>query len=261
MVRNDLAYYDRHADQWWQPGGTLNLLNALNPGRFQFFDQYVPDWQGVKVLDVGCGGGLTCEFLARRGAVVTGVEPSPRSLAVAQAHAQSQGLTINYRQGTGEALPFGDQQFQVVVCVDVLEHVQDVGQVVRECGRVLQPGGLFLFDTINRTWKSQVMMIWLMEDILRQIPQGIHDWEKFITPTELTTFLHQAGFGDICCRGFDLTDGGNLKTLVSLLFSGLQSDNMRKSLKVQINDDTDVVYIGKAVKLADLPAGCEHSET
>ncbi|MEN9216165.1 MAG: bifunctional 2-polyprenyl-6-hydroxyphenol methylase/3-demethylubiquinol 3-O-methyltransferase UbiG [Gloeomargarita sp. HHBFW_bins_162] len=250
MLRNDLAYYDRHADQWWQPGGTLHLLNHLNPGRFEFFDQYVADWRRVRVLDVGCGGGLTCEFLARRGAIVAGVDRSPASIAVARAHAQSQGLTIEYREGTGEALPYPDAAFQVVVCVDVLEHVADVAQVVKECGRVLQPGGLFLFDTINRTWQSKVLMIWLMEDILRQIPQGIHDWEKFITPAELTHFLEQAGFGDILCRGFDLTDGGNLKTLCSLLYSGLQSEAMRQTLKVQINDDTSVIYIGKAVKNA-----------
>ncbi len=249
MRRNDLAYYDQHADQWWQPGGTLNLLQYLNPGRFQFFDQYVPDWQGIKVLDVGCGGGLTCEFLAQRGALVAGVDPSPRSLAVAQQHARAQGLTIDYRQGVGEALPFGDGEFQVVVCVDVLEHVQDVAQVVRECGRVLQPGGLFLFDTINRTWKSKILMIWLLEDLLRQIPQGIHDWEKFITPAELTACLRQSGFGEIVCRGFDLTNGGSLPTLVALLWSGLQPA-ARRLLAVQINDDLEVMYIGKAVKLA-----------
>jgi 2-polyprenyl-6-hydroxyphenyl methylase/3-demethylubiquinone-9 3-methyltransferase len=246
--RNDLTYYDRHADQWWQPGGTLNLLQYLNPGRFQFFDQYVPDWRGVKVLDVGCGGGLTCEFLAQRGACVSGVDPSSRSIAVAREHARTQGLRIDYREGAGEALPFGEQQFQVVVCVDVLEHVQDVRQVLHECARVLQPGGFFFFDTINRTWKSKILMIWLLEEVLRQIPQGIHDWEKFITPAELTTWLTQSGFGDITCRGFDLTDGGNLGTMFALLWSGLRSDATRRAFKVRINDDMDVIYIGKAVK-------------
>ena len=95
--------------------------------------------------------------------------------------------------------------------------------MLHECARVLQPGGFFFFDTINRTWKSKILMIWLLEDVLRQIPQGIHDWEKFITPAELTTWLTQSGFGDITCRGFDLTDGGNLGTMFALLWSGLRS--------------------------------------
>ncbi|MCS6782578.1 MAG: bifunctional 2-polyprenyl-6-hydroxyphenol methylase/3-demethylubiquinol 3-O-methyltransferase UbiG [Gloeomargarita sp. SKYBB_i_bin120] len=253
MRRNNLAYYDQHADQWWQPGSSLNLLAHLNPGRFQFFDQFVSDWRGVRVLDVGCGGGLTCEFLARRGALVSGVDPSAASIAVAREHAQRHGLSIDYRLGVGEALPYPDGTFQVVVCVDVLEHVQRVDQVVRECSRVLQPGGLFLFDTINRTWESQVLMIWLLEDVLRQIPPGIHDWEKFITPAELTQFLQQAGFENICYRGFDLTNGGDWLTLLRLLFMGLRRVAQQGLLKVRFNDNTRVMYIGKAVKGAGVP--------
>ncbi|MEN9258432.1 MAG: bifunctional 2-polyprenyl-6-hydroxyphenol methylase/3-demethylubiquinol 3-O-methyltransferase UbiG [Gloeomargarita sp. SRBZ-1_bins_9] len=248
MPRNDLTYYNRHADQWWQPGGSLNILAALNPARFQFFDQFLPDWRGVRVLDVGCGGGLTCEFLAQRGAIVSGVDPSDPSIAIAREHARHQGLAIDYRVGGGEDLPYPDATFQVVVCVDVLEHVQDVAQVVRECSRVLQPGGLFFFDTINRTWESQVVMIWLLEDVLRQIPQGIHDWGKFITPDELTRFLQQAGFQNILYRGFDVTNGGDWLALGQLLFWGLRGAARRGALRVQINDHLRLMYIGKAVK-------------
>ncbi|MCS7225892.1 MAG: bifunctional 2-polyprenyl-6-hydroxyphenol methylase/3-demethylubiquinol 3-O-methyltransferase UbiG [Gloeomargarita sp. SKYB31] len=248
MPRNDLTYYDRHADQWWQPGGSLNVLAYLNPARFAFFDQFLPDWQGVRVLDVGCGGGLTCEFLAQRGARVSGVDPSAGSIAVAREHAQRQGLEIDYRLGAGEALPYPDSEFQAVVCVDVLEHVQDVAQVVRECSRVLQPGGLFFFDTINRTWESHVLMIWLLEDVLRQIPQGIHDWKKFITPAELDQILQQAGFQNMVYRGFDVTNGGDWQAMLSLLLMGLRRAAQRGLLNVKINDNTRVIYIGKAVK-------------
>ena len=170
MQRNNLSYYDEWAPQWWQADGTVAPLNRLNPLRFQFFDRYIADWQGLKVLDVGCGGGFTCEFLARRGASVTGVDLSAKCIEAASRHAAEVGLSIDYVCAQGEALPFEADAFDVVTCVDVLEHVADVRGAIAQIARVLKPSGTFCFDTINRTWQSKLVMIWLLENTLRQIP-------------------------------------------------------------------------------------------
>lgn len=250
MKRNDLEYYDIHADQWWQEGAKLNLLHHFNASRFEFFDSFVPTWQGLEVLDVGCGGGLTCEFLARRGGFVTGIDLSPNPIRVAREHCKDSGLQIDYRVGRAENLPFTDNLFDAVVCVDVLEHVADPQKVVSEACRVLRKDGLFLFDTINRTNRSKFIMIWLMEDVLQQIPRGIHDWNKFIKPEELMNILEKSGFGDIAIKGFDLTNGSNFKTLMDIARKGLEGGcNDGAGFKIPINNDTRVSYIGKAAKL------------
>ena len=190
-------------------------LNLLNPLRFYFFDKYIDSWQGLNVLDVGCGGGFTCEFLAMRSAKVTGIDQSAACIASAGAHAKEVSYAIDYaidyRQGEAERLPFEDGAFDVVTCVDVLEHVDDPAKAIAQMSRVLKPGGYFCFDTINRTWQSKLVMIWLLENTLRQIPRGVHDWHKFITPDELRAMLIQQQLEEVAIAGFDLFGKGVLE--------------------------------------------------
>ena len=208
MQRNNLSYYDQWADQWWNQSATVAPLNRLNPLRFQFFDQHILSWKGLKVLDVGCGGGFTCEFLAERGAQVTGVDQSAACILAASAHAADMDYSIEYQRSEAEQLPFADDSFDVVTCVDVLEHVDNARETVAQISRVLKPGGRFCFDTINRTWQSRLVMIWLLENTLRQIPCGVHDWRKFITPAELTDMLKRQGMEEVAIAGFDLFGKG-----------------------------------------------------
>lgn len=251
MKKNDLAYYDLHADQWWKEGESLNLSHHLNQSRFDYFSQYVLNWQGTQVLDIGCGGGLACELFAQQGANVSGLDLSLNSIRIAQEHARKNHLDINYYQGVAESLPFSNEQFNVVLCCDVLEHVNDWHKVISEASRVLKTNGLFLFDTINRTFKSKLIMIWFLEYIFRQLPQGLHDWNKFIKPDELTNVMQEIGFENIVTKGFDLTNNTSFTTLKNIIFDGLTSQKKSKNVymfDIQINEDTSVCYIGKAMK-------------
>ena len=141
----------------------------------------------------------------------------------------------------------------MVLCFDVLEHVEDCKKVILEAHRVLKKDGLFLFDTINRSFKSKFIMIWLLEDTLKHLPSGLHDWNKFIKPEEIKEVMEMAGFGDFEIKGFDLTGGTNFKTLKNILLKGLnnQSKGEKTELfEIKINNDTSVCYIGKVVKLS-----------
>jgi len=190
--RNNLDIYDDVAAQWWSDDVRwIRTLRNMVPGRLRYFDKLV-DWRGKAVLDLGCAGGFMAEALDDRGALVTGIDPAKESIAAARAHAQ--GRTITYDVGVGEALPYSDGTFDTVVCVDVLEHVQDVDGVLKEVHRVLKPGGMFLFDTINRNVLARVAAITLVEDILKLLPRGTHDPDKFIKPAELASALRVAGF-------------------------------------------------------------------
>ncbi len=252
MKRNDLAYYDLNADKWWKEDETLHLSSHLNKSRFEFFESYVPNWKGIKVLDIGCGGGLACEFLAKRGAHVSGIDLSFNSIKAAQEHAKKSNLQIDYQCGVAENLPYEENTFDVVVCFDVLEHVEDWKKAIGEIYRVLNKNGIFLFDTINKTFKSKFIMIWLLEDILKQIPRGLHDWNKFIQPQELIDVMERTGFADVAIKGFDLTGGTNFKTLRDIVLRGLSKQREGGEVElfeIQINEDTSVCYIGKAVKL------------
>jgi 2-polyprenyl-6-hydroxyphenyl methylase / 3-demethylubiquinone-9 3-methyltransferase len=200
--RNDLTIYDRYAAHWWD--GThrwLRTLQNLVPARFRFFDP-VASWCGKTVLDLGCGGGFMAEALASRGAVVTAIDPAAGAIDIAKRHAAGQGLTIDYSVGVGESLPLNDNTMDYVVCVDVLEHVADLGAVLDEVKRVLKPGGMFLFDTINRTMLATLVVVHFGETVLRMLPKGTHDPAMFIPPDYLRHMLTERGFSNINMAGF-----------------------------------------------------------
>jgi 2-polyprenyl-6-hydroxyphenyl methylase/3-demethylubiquinone-9 3-methyltransferase len=196
----DNTLYDRMADTWWKESGFLHLLSALNPARFGYMRRVLTmelhlDPRSLLALDVGCGGGLLAEEFARLGCAVVGVDPSEESLAAARAHAAAQGLAIDYRRATGEALPFDDASFELVYCCDVLEHVGDLGQVIAETARVLKPGGTYFYDTINRTLQSRLIIIKLLQEWrwTAMMPPRLHDWGMFIRPDDLRRALKQHG--------------------------------------------------------------------
>ena len=192
-MRNDLTIYNRVADRWWSDDiRWVRTLKNLVPGRLAWFDRHI-DWQGRDVLDLGCAGGFMAEALARRGAHVTGIDPAADAIDAARAHARESGLRIGYDVGVGEALPYESASFDAVVCVDVLEHVADLTKVLSEVARTLRPGGLFLFDTINRTLLARLATITVAEDVLRLLPRGTHDPAMFIRPTELRAAMQRAG--------------------------------------------------------------------
>ena len=192
--RNNLGIYDDVAAQWWSDDiRWVRTLKNMVPGRLSWFNGHI-DWQGKDVLDLGCAGGFMAEALDELGAKVTGIDPAKDAIAAARDHAGQTGRNIHYDVGVGEELPYGDASLDAVVCVDVLEHVRDLPQVVREVFRVLKPGGQFLFDTINRNPIARFATITMAEDVLKLLPKGTHDPEMFIKPAELEQHLIDAGF-------------------------------------------------------------------
>lgn len=188
-MRNDLTIYDREAARWWSDDVRwVRTLKNMVPGRLAYFNRFF-DWTGAQVLDLGCAGGFMAEALHDRGASVTGIDPAADAIAAAVAHASAEGRDIRYDVGVGEDLPYEDARFDAVVCVDVLEHVADLPKVASEIARVLRPGGMFLFDTINRNPVSRFAVITMAEDILGLLPKGTHDPEMFIKPGELRRVL------------------------------------------------------------------------
>lgn len=201
MQRVDNAIYDRMPGAWWSDDSFMALLrNAVNPPRFAYFrevlgERFARKPEALSVLDVGCGGGLLSERFAGLGCAVTGIDQSLPTLAAAREHARGAGLAIDYRRGDAQALPFAAAQFDIVCCCDVLEHVDDVDRVVGEIARVMKPGGVFFFDTINRTWRSRFLAIKLAQDWapIRFMPRNLHVWAQFIRPHELAASLTRHG--------------------------------------------------------------------
>lgn len=192
--RNNLGIYDDVAAQWWSDDiRWVRTLRNMVPGRLSWFNTQI-DWAGKDVLDLGCAGGFMAEALDDLGAQVTGIDPAKDAITAAIAHAEEGGRAIRYDVGVGEALPYADEAFDAVVCVDVLEHVADLGQVVREVARVLRPGGMFLFDTINRNPIARFATITMAEVVLGLLPKGTHDPDMFIKPAELQQHLRAGGF-------------------------------------------------------------------
>jgi 2-polyprenyl-6-hydroxyphenyl methylase/3-demethylubiquinone-9 3-methyltransferase len=253
----DNAIYDRLADSWWDARGFLFTLKALNPARFGYMRRILLDElrlspPGRRVLDVGCGGGLLAEEFARLGFEVTGVDPSEESLSVARQHARGQGLEIGYRHGTGEALPFPDASFDIVYCCDVLEHVADLARVIAETARVLKPGGLYFYDTFNRTPASWLALIFLLQELpwTRLMPPHLHDWRMFIRPDELRHLLEQQGLTQSDLTG--LTGRANPLSILQALRARKRGDisyaEVIARMDIGESSNTSVQYIGYACK-------------
>jgi 2-polyprenyl-6-hydroxyphenyl methylase/3-demethylubiquinone-9 3-methyltransferase len=257
-VDNDL--YSRLSDTWWDEAGFLNILQSgLNPVRVPFLERQLrarfSTLEGLRVLDVGCGGGLLAEPLARVGCRVTGVDPSRGSLEVARAHAHASGLDIDYVHGVAEALPADDDVFDAVVCCDVLEHVTDLGATIREVARVLRPGGLYLYDTINRTMRSKLLVIKLFQEwpSTAFMPPNVHDHAVFIKPTELAARLRASGLepGPIGGIGPGVAPPRAIALMRARARGRLTYGEFGRALQMRELRDTSAFYAGAATK----PAG------
>lgn len=210
----EAAHFGALAADWWDPKGASAMLHRLNPVRLAFVREMIDThWgcdprdfrpmAGKTALDVGCGAGLMCEPLARLGAAVTGVDAAPENIAVARDHAAGQGLAIDYVCGEVAAL---EARYDLVTCMEVIEHVADPGAFVTALSERLAEGGLMILSTPNRTQFSRLAMITLGEG-LGQIPRGTHDWDKFVTPEELAAMLGEAGLGVVERRGIAFSPG------------------------------------------------------
>ena len=205
----EIERFSRIAAEWWDPAGKFAPLHRLNPVRVGYIrDRIAAHWQrdalsggsgqggplqGLSLLDIGCGGGLLSEPMARLGATVTGLDAASRNVAVAAAHAEGQGLAIDYRQGTAEALAAAGAQFDVVLALEIVEHVADVDLFLASCGRMVKPGGLLFLSTLNRTAKAWALAIAGAEYVLGWLPRGTHDWKKFLKPSEVVNGLRLGG--------------------------------------------------------------------
>lgn len=254
------AIYDHVAHTWWDEDGFMSLLRtAINPPRFAYFEQALTGIlqrqpAGLTVLDVGCGGGLLSERFAALGCQVTGLDRAAAGLVAARAHAEASGLRIDYQQGSAEQLPFADQQFDIVCCCDVLEHVDDVDAVLAEIARVLKPGGVFFFDTINRTLRSKLLAIKLAQDwpLTRLMPADVHVWHQFIRPQELQQGLARHGLGQVVMAGLSPV-GNPLRPLWGLLLhklGRLSFAGLGERIRLGATRDMSVSYMGYALREA-----------
>lgn len=200
----ELERFSQRAGQWWDPYGPWATLHRLNPVRLGYIRDRaaahfgrdatrLDSLKGLRILDIGCGGGVLCEPLARLGAAVVGIDPVADNVAAARDHAGPAGLAIDYRCTTAEALAATGEAFDVVLSMEVVEHVADVDAFIAACAGLLKPEGLLFVATINRTLKSFALLIVGAEYILRWIPRGTHQWDKFITPDELGGALKRSG--------------------------------------------------------------------
>jgi 2-polyprenyl-6-hydroxyphenyl methylase / 3-demethylubiquinone-9 3-methyltransferase len=185
----EVGRFEALSHRFWDPRGEFRPLHILNPVRARFVEERVP-LKGAKVLDVGCGGGLLCEAFSRAGAHVTGIDLAPGMIEVARLHAIEQGLTIDYRVCDADTLA---EAFDVVTCMEMLEHVPDPAAMTGTLARLVQPGGGVFVSTINRNLKSFLMAIVGAEYLLRLIPRGTHEYERLIRPAELTRWARAAG--------------------------------------------------------------------
>lgn len=221
---SEIEKFSKDAASWWDPDGPFAPLHRLNPARLSYLKQQIcahygremtdlRAFEGLRLLDIGCGGGLVCEPLARLGGAVTGIDADPVAIEVAKKHAEEMGLKISYSNETTDTLLSssrrkpgsstqqekdpglrrGDALWDVVLALEIIEHVAAPAQFVKDCARLVKPGGLVIFSTLNRTMKSYALGIIAAEHILRWVPRGTHEWRAFLRPSELSAMARQAG--------------------------------------------------------------------
>jgi 2-polyprenyl-6-hydroxyphenyl methylase/3-demethylubiquinone-9 3-methyltransferase len=228
------------AKAWWDPTGKFRPLHQIGPARLTFVRDELTRHFGreagglrplkdLKVIDVGCGGGLMSEPLARLGAHVTGIDPGEKNVAIARGHAEPQGLAIDYRAATVEELVAAGEQYDAVVCLEVVEHVPDVAAFIKACADLVRPGGILVLSTINRTMKAYLLAIVGAEYVLGWLPRGTHQWERFVTPDELSRHVSAAGLAAPRFKGF--------------VYNPLRDE-------WSLASDTDVNYLASAAKPA-----------
>jgi 2-polyprenyl-6-hydroxyphenyl methylase/3-demethylubiquinone-9 3-methyltransferase len=235
----EAAFFGKLADDWWNPAGSSAMLHRVNPLRLGYirdaacrqFGRSTRDrtpLAGLRALDIGCGAGLVTEPLARMGATVAGIDAAPENVAVARSHAAAMKLQVDYRASSVEALAVTGAQFDLITCLEVIEHVDDRAAFFAAIATLLAPGGLLVFSTPNRTPLSHATLIVGAEWLLRSIPRGAHDWQKFMTPDEVTEALAEAG----------------------LTVTDVQGMTWRPGTGFVLGRDVSVDYFGTAVRAA-----------
>ncbi len=201
----DLARYDRLGAEWWNLEGPMRALHKFNPVRVAYIRDLLAGGDaaadrpldGIRILDIGSGGGILSESLAGLGAAMVGIDPAPNNIAAAARHAAAGGLKIDYRCTTVETLARGGDRFDAVLAMEVVEHVRDVPGFLADAAAAVRPGGLMVGATLNRTLKSYALAIVGAEYVLRWLPRGTHDWRQFVTPDEFKTHMRRAGLRDV----------------------------------------------------------------
>ncbi|WP_420014164.1 bifunctional 2-polyprenyl-6-hydroxyphenol methylase/3-demethylubiquinol 3-O-methyltransferase UbiG [Tateyamaria sp.] len=210
---SEIAKFEAMAAEWWDPNGKFKPLHMLNPCRLDYITSQIAaefdrdlktamPFAGLRILDIGCGGGLLAEPMARLEAEVVGADAAERNIPVAQVHAEQSGLTIDYRHTTAEDMAAAGEKFDIVLNMEVVEHVADPLSYLTACRQLLKPGGLHICSTINRNPKSYMMAIIGAEHVMRWLPKGTHEWNKFITPDELFDLMRNAGLNPVDRQGF-----------------------------------------------------------
>ena len=212
---SEIEKFEAMAAEWWDPNGKFKPLHHMNPCRLDYIISQIEiefnrstknqkPFDGLDLLDIGCGGGLLSEPMARLGAAVTGIDAAPKNIPVAQTHAEQSGLDINYKFITAEELVKTKKQYDVILNMEVIEHVNNPNDYLKTCQKLLKPNGLMVCSTINRTSKSFLFAILGAEYILRWLPKGTHNWAKFIKPDELSNLISEAGLELVDKKGFIL---------------------------------------------------------
>lgn len=227
-----ISHFDQFAQAWWDEDGPLKTLHQMNPARLSYLQHCVSQnfgptqirLEGLDVLDVGCGGGILSEPMARLGARVTGIDACEKTIEFAHRHAQEMGLSIHYQHSPVEETT---GTFDVVTALEIIEHVNAPESFIAHCCARVKPGGLFILSTLNRTFKSYLLAIKVAEDLLRLVPQGTHQWQKFLRPREVHRALEKCGFE-------------------VLSQSGIRVDWMRKTMRLHPNTDINYILAARA---------------